>query len=93
MGSRGSLIQYVRKAGELLKITDTEIQNAYYMQHTNMQGQVVGSMNAFVKKVGGSIIGIDNSLRTIAEKLDSKNPNKELRKAVEELANVEKLIK
>ena len=93
MGVRGSVIQYVKKAGELLKITDNEIQNNYYMQQTNMQGQVVGSMNAFVKKVGGSIIGIDNSLRTIAEKFDSKNPNKELRKAVEELNNLEKLIK
>ena len=29
----------------------------------------------------------------MAEKVDPRNPNKELRKAVEELANVEKLIK
>ena len=58
-----------------------------------MQGNAIGSMNAFIKKVGGAILGIDNSLRAMAEKVDSKNPNKELRKAVEELANVEKLIK
>ena len=90
---RGSVIQYVKKAGELLKITDNELQNNYYIQHTNMQGQVVGGMNAFIKKVGGSIIGIDNSLRTIAEKWDTKNPNKELRKMIEEYNNLDKLIK
>ncbi len=90
---RGSLVANVRKYTELLKITDDEKKEAYYLQSVNMQGQVVGSMNAFIKKVGGAIIGIDNSLRTMAEKVDPRNPNKELRKAVEELGNVEKLIK
>jgi hypothetical protein len=90
---RGSLVANVRKYTELLKITDDEKKEVYYLQTVNMQGQVVGSMNAFIKKVGGAIIGIDNSLRTMAEKVDPRNPNKELRKAVEELANVEKLIK
>lgn len=93
MGVRGSVVSTVKKYTELLKISDDEIRNNYYMQQTNMQGQVVGSMNAFIKKVGGSIIGIDNSLRTIAEKIDPRNINKELRKLVEELNNVEKIIK
>lgn len=91
--ARGSVVQTVKKYTELLKITDDEVRNNYYMQQTNMQGQVVGSMNAFIKKVGGSIIGIDNSLRTIAEKIDPRNPNKELRKMIEEIGNVEKMIK
>lgn len=90
---RGDLIRRVITATEILKVSDEETEKTYKRQIVNMQGNAVGSMNAFIKKVGGSIIGIDNSLRSIAEKIDSKNPNKELRKAVEELNNLEKLIK
>ncbi len=91
--ARGDLIRRVITASEILKVSDEEMEKTYKRQVVNMQGNAVGSMNAFIKKVGGAILGIDNSLRAMAEKVDSKNPNKELRKAVEELANVEKLIK
>lgn len=90
---RGDLIRRISTGVQLLEASDDEMEKIYKRQIVNMQGNAVGSMNAFVKKVGGAIISIDTSIKQMAEKVDGRNPNKELRKMIEEIGNVEKMIK
>ena len=82
MAVRGDLIRRIRTGVQLLEASDDEMEKTYKRQIVNMQGNAVGSMNAFVKKVGGAIISIDTSIKQMAENIEGRNPNKELRKLI-----------
>ena len=48
--ARGDLIRRVITASEILKVSDEEMEKTYKRQVVNMQGNAIGSMNAFIKK-------------------------------------------